>query len=421
MNKKAVVNFLQNITLLTLSVTAVLLLMQFPMLEGVIGGKVREILSTPESNVERSVDLSGAITSLHLVVTDEMEFGRYTQINASSDGAEFQKVEPLLRGAIGSATVGREATHAEFRTALETPGIYVDLMTPLPISVVAAWLGEEFAGEDSIRALALTTARETALLFFLRQDGSIVRCESALTSSAVREVTATFAQNGGQFAYESEYSALSPYTVLVQTVNDATQITASIPAGYSAYNLLSALGLNAHTNSRYFESSGTEVIMQAPHFLWIGTDGTVRYSSDGEVTESMYRIVGEGEEPDAVEALQGAYLLAQALSSGTDAAPLSLEYVEKTETGWVVSFGYRLNGVRVRLGNERAALKVVISGDVIREFDYYCRAYTPTQDSVSLLPPLMAVAIASMQEGAELALLYVDTGVSVHGAHWFAE
>ena len=421
MNKKAVVNFLQNITLLTLAFTAVLLLMQFPMLEGVIGGKMREILSAPESNVERSVDLSGAITSLHLVVTDETEFGRYTQINASSAGAEFQKVAPLLRGAIGSATEGREATHAEFRTALETPGVYVDLMTPLPISVVAAWLGEEFESEDCIRALALTTARETAMLFFVREDGSIMRCECALTSSAVREITAAFSQNGGQFAYESEYSALSPYTVLVQTVNDATQITASIPAGYSAYNILSALGLNAHTNSRYFESSGTEVIMQAPHFLWIGTDGTVRYSSDGEVTEPMYRIGVEGEEPDAVEVLQGAYFLAEALSSGTDAAPLSLERVEKTETGWIVSFGYRLDGVRVRLGNERAALKVVVSGDVIREFDYYCRAYTPTQESVSLLPPLMAVAIASMQEGAELMLSYVDTGMSVHGAHWFAE
>ncbi|MBR3703963.1 MAG: hypothetical protein IKM11_00525, partial [Oscillospiraceae bacterium] len=300
MNKKVIVDFLQNITLLTLAFTAVLLLMRFPMLDGVIGGKMREILSVPESSVQRSVDLSGAITSVHLVVTDETEFGRYTQINASSAGAEFQKVEPLLRGAIGSATAGREATHAEFRTALETPGIYVDLMTELPISVVAAWLGETFDGEDSIRALALTTARETALLFFLRGDGSIIRCECALTSSAVREVTAVFPQNGGEFAYESEYDTLSPYTVLVQTVNDATQMDASIPAGYSAYNLLTALNLNAHTNSRYFESSGTEVVMQAPHFLWIGTDGTVHYSSDGEVTDQMYRIACAGEVPSAV-------------------------------------------------------------------------------------------------------------------------
>lgn len=421
MNKKIIVNFLQNTTLLTLAITAVLILLRFPMLDGEISRKMRAILSAPENSVHQSVDLTGAITTLHLVVTDETEFGRYTQMNASSSGEAFQKLEPLLRGAIGSAAKMREATHAEFRAALQTPGIYVDLTTALPISVVAAWLGEQFDCEDDIRALALTTARETVLLFFLREDGSLLRCECALTSSAVREITAAFPPNGGRFAYESEYSAFSPYTVLVQTVNNAAQMVASIPAGYSAYNLLTALTLNAHTTSRYFESSGTEVVMQAPHFVWIGADGTVHYSSDGEVTDQMYKISCKGEMPSAVEALQGAYLLATSLSSGTEASSLSLEGIEKTETGWIITFCYRLDGVRVRLGNERAALKVVVSGDVISEFDYFCRAYTPTQERVELLPPSMAVAIAAVHDGAELTLAYVDTGMSVYGAHWFAE
>ena len=421
MNKKVVVNFLQNLTLMTLTVTAILILVRFPMLDGVINRKMREILAAPESGVQRTVDLSGAITSVHLVVTDDTEFGRYTRINASSADADFLKVEPLLRGAIGSATARREATHTEFRAALETPGIYVDLTTALPVSIVAAWLGETFDGEDSIRAFALTTARETVMLFFLREDGTVMRCECALTSSAVREITSAFSQNGGQFAYESEYRELSPYTVLVQSLNDTTQMTAALPAGYSAYNLLTSLGLNAHTTSRYFESSGTEVVMQAPHFLWIGTDGTVHYSSDGEVTDQMYRISCAGDVPNAVEVLHSVYFLAAALSGGTDAAPLSLESVEQTETGWVVTFCYRLNGVRVRMGNERAALKVVTSGNKIKEFDYYCRTYTQMQESTSLLPPSMAAAIASMQDGAQLTLEYVDTGMGVYSAHWFAE
>ena len=421
MNKKVIVNFLQNLTLLMLTVTAMLLLMRFPMLEGVVSGQMRELLSTPESSVQSNVDLSQVVAAVHLVVTDETEFGRYTKINASTTGAEFQRLEPLLRGAIGSATSSREATHAEFRTAMKTPGIYVDLTTALPVSVVAAWLGEQFNGEDSVRALALTTARETALLFLLREDGSLMRCECALTSSAVREVAAEFPPNGGQFAYESEYGALAPYTVFVQKVDSVVQLSASIPAGYSAYNLLTALNFNAHSNSRYFESSGTEVVMQAPHFLWIGTDGAVHYSSDGEVSDPLYRIACAKESPDAVETLRGVYLLAAALSSGTAAAPLSLERMERTDSGWIVSFGYRYGGVRVRLGDERAALRVVVTGDTITEFDYFCRAYTPTQEEVVLLPPSMAVAIASAYNGGELTLAYVDNGVNVHGAHWFAQ
>ena len=420
-NKKIIINFFQNIVILTLTVTAVLLLMRFPMLDGVISGQMRALLSAPESSEQRDVDLSAAITAVHLVVTDEMEFGRYTQVNAPSDGSDFQRLEPLLRGAIGSAAPGRPATHTEFRNALKSPGSYVDLTASLPISVVAAWLGEEFDGEDEVRALALTTVGETAVLFFLRSDGTVLRCECALTSSAVREVAAGFYPNGGQFAYETGYSALAPYTVLVQKMDAMEQVSVSIPAGYSAYNLLTALDLNAHANSRYFESSGTEVVMQAPHFLWIGTDGAVHYSSDGEVTDDLYRIACAGEMPTAVETLRGAYILACALSEGVDAAPLALESIEKTELGWIVNFCYRLDGVRVRLHDDRQALRVVVQGDTIKEFDYFCRTYEPTQGSTLLLPPAMAAAIASMHDGAELTLVYVDNGAGVHGACWFAK
>lgn len=421
MNKKIIINFFQNIALLALTVTAVLLLMRFPMMDGVIGGQMRALLSVPESGEQRTVDLSTVISTVHLVVTDEADFGRYTQMNVSSGNADFQRLEPLLRGAIGSAAKGKVATHTEFRNALKAPGIYVDIITALPISVVAAWLGEELDSEDEVRALALTTLGETAVLYFLRADGSVMRCECALASSAVREAAADFSPNGGQFAYESGYSALAPYTVLVRKLDGIGQINASISAGYSAYNLLTALDLNAHANSRYFESSGTEVVMQAPHFLWIGTDGAVHYSSDGEVTDSLYRISYAGETPTAVDALRGAYVLACALSEGVDAAPLALESIEKTELGWIVNFCYRMDGVRVRLSDDRQALRVVIQGDTIKEFDYFCRAYEVTQGGTLLLPPAIAVAIASLHDGAEPTLAYVDDGTNLYSACWVVE
>lgn len=421
MNKKAFINFLQNLTLLTLAFTAMLLLTRFPMLDGALSGRVRDLLSVPEKKVQSSFDMTAAVKTVHFAVTDDSEYGRYTEMNAAVDGAEFSKLSPILRAAVGSALPGRSATHAELRTALATPGIFVDLTTVLPVSVVAAWLDEEFAGEENVRALALTTARETAVLFLVLDDGSVTRCECALSSSAVREVTAGFAPNAGQFAYESDYDTLAPYTILVQRVSDAFQMEASIPAGYSAYNLLSALDFNAHTNARYTESSGTEVVMQSPRMLRIGTDGTVQYSCDGEVTNALYRIACVGEVPDAAEAVRGACALAAALSQGTDAAPLSLDRVEQTETGWTISFCYRLDGVRVRFSNERTALRVKIDGDTITKFEYYCRAYTPMPNSTVLLPPSMAVAIASMHENAELMLSYVDNGAAVIGAHWFAQ
>lgn len=421
MNKKAIINFVQDLTLVALSITAIMLLTRFPMLDGVTSGRVRALLSAPESTVTSSFDLTTAITTVHIAVTQDSEYGRYTRINASTDSAEFSRIAPLLRAAVGSAVPGRAATHAELRTALETPGIFVDLTTVLPVSVVASWLGEEYEADDNIRALALTTMRETAVLFMILADGSIIRCECALSSSAVRETTTAFAPNAGMFAYESDYEAMMPYTILVQKVRDAAQVEASIPAGYSAYNLLAALDFNPHTNARYTESSGAEVIMESPQMLRIGTDGLVQFSCDGEVSDGVYRIACAGESPNATEAAQGACALAAALTTGTNAASLSLDSVERTGTGWTISFCYRVDGIRVRLGGERTALRVNIEGDTITKFEYYCRAYTPTPDNTVLLPPAMAMAIAATHQSAELALAYVDNGASVIGAHWFVQ
>lgn len=421
MNKKKLINILQNAALLILSVSALFLLVRTPLLDGAVSGQMRELLYSSDPVQHREFDLAESITAVHIAVTDDYAFGRYTGINVATDGAEFQKLSPLLREAIGSATTRKVVAELEFRSSMQSPGIYVDLTTVLPVSVLAAWLGEEFEGDDTVRAVALTTAWETATLYFLRGDGTFLRCESALNSSAVREIAAQFSPNGGQLAYESEHGALAPYTVLVREAGTFAQVNASLPAGYSAYNLLAALEFNPHTYARYVESGGTEVVLQSPHILRIGVDGTVRYSSSGEVTEELYRITGRESIPSAAEALHGACILASALTSGTDASPLSLDTVEKTEQGWIVSFCYRVDGVRVRLSEDRCALRVNIVGDTITEFEYYCRSYTALDESSVVLPASMAAAVAAMHYGAELVVAYVDNGSGVLNAHWFAQ
>lgn len=421
MNKKRIINWLQNLTLAVLVVSTVFLLSRFPILEGALGRQLHTLLTIPDQTVGYSMDVSSALSAVHIAVTNEIEYGRHTEINAPVDGESFQRLSPLLREAIGSAPVGVQELEESFRAALETPGIYLDLTTELPLTCVAAWLGEEYTDDSPVRALALTTERDTATLFWKCADGTIIRSESALTSAAVRELTAAFSPNGGRFAYETDYDSLAPYTVLAQEVERAADVRAAIPDGYSAYNLLTALDFNAHTYSRYTESSGVEVVFQSPRTLRISTDGTVSYSSDGEVSSNLYLVAGAGEDATSVQALQGACLIASALTEGTGAAPLSVAGVTQTEEGWVVSFEYCIGGVKVRLSDDRAALRVVVSGNSVTEFEYLCRAYMGMEQSAVLLPPSMAVAIAALHDGAELTLSYVDSGAETISASWFVE
>ena len=97
---------------------------------------------------------------------------------------------------------------------------------------------------------------------------------------------------------------------------------------------------------------------------------------------------------------------------------------------WSVWFGHKwahhsmikhkVNGEVPYLGEEKEALRVVISGDTVENFDFICRSYTPLEQTSDLLPPSMAVALASMHEGAELTLAYVDNGEETIAARWFA-
>lgn len=421
MFRKRLVNFLQNVILIALAASAVYLLMQFPMLDDAMAGQMQALLASPDSSTAQSGELSSAIAAVHLVVTNENEYGRYTHLYTATDSVDFQSVAPLFREAIGSAAAAETVTEKEFREALATPGIYVDLVTALPMSVVAAWLGENYASDESVRALALVAARETAILYLYGENGHMMRCTSALTSTAVRESTAAFAPNGGQFAFESDYATLAPYTILVQESPPAVNVSASLPAGYTAYNLLTALDFNAHTTARYYESSGVEVVVQSPLTLRIGTDGTVEYRADGTVPVGLYRINCLGEIPTAQEALRGVLAIAQALREGTNASELTLDKMEQTEQGWIVSLRYHADGVPVRLAEEQAALRVVVTGTVVTEFSYYCRTYTPLDEQTLLLPPTMAAAIASMRNQAELVLAYVDNGADTLAARWLTQ
>lgn len=421
MNKKRIINWLQNLMLIGLTISAVFLITKFSVVEDVFGGRMQALLSGPTNNTSVAGDIGGAIAAVHIAVTDEIEYGRYAVTNVPVSGELFRSLVPLLREAIGSAAAGERVGDGVFRAALQTPGIYVDMKTVLPVGCVASWLDEEYEGEGSVRAIALTTDEETATLFLLDGENQIVRCGTALTSVAVRELTAGFAPNGGQLGFESGYDTLQPYTVLAQDAEEIPDVRAAIPGGYSAYNLLTALDFNAHTNSRYTESSGVEVVVQTPRTLRIGKDGTVNYNASGEVTSELYQVSGGDAQPSLEDALKSACAIATALTVGTDASDLTLESMERTNSGWVVTFGYHVNGVTVHLGDERSALRVVIDGNAVTAFEYYCRAYTVLEQGAKLLPSAMAVAIASLQSEAELSLGYVDSGAEVLSVCWLAE
>ena len=193
-------------------------------------------------------------------------------------------------------------------------------------------------------------------------------------------------------------------------------ISAERPAGYSAYNLLTALDFNAHTLSRYTESGGAEVVEESPRTLRIAPDGSVSLISRGTAASGLYRASGQG----LKEVLAAGWRLASALSGGTGSSPLSLRSAEAEEDGWVLRFWYQVDGVPVFFSDGGDALTITFKGGAVTDFTYRCRSYTPLEEeSAPLLPAGMAQAIAAAYPEAALSIGYEDDGSGRLAAQWY--
>lgn len=418
MSKKRLRDHLQNLALILLTLSALFLLTRLPMLQNIRWSQ-RTFFAPDQSagGGEEDALPAGMFSSVNLMVTGDSEYGRSGLLCVSADDAVLQAVLPLFREALGSAGPAEPAAESAFRDALAGPGFYLELGgAVLPLEAVAAWLEEE-PPDFSIElcAMVLTVGEETSL--YLRDgDGGIFRCATALPGSAVLPVCEDFPPNGAAFAYESAYTSLMPYTILASAPAPLPDLFSELPAGYSAYNLLTALDFNAHTLSRYKESDGTEVVEESPRTLRISPDGAVRFLSREGSGSPLYRASGEG----LREALAAAWRLASALTDGVGASPVYLQSVEERGEGeYVFRFRYQSEGVPVFFPDEGDALTVEFQKGLIVGFDYRCRVYRAAEEEPeAMLPAALAQAIAASYPQSGLFVGYEDDGSGQLSARW---
>lgn len=422
---------LQNLALVLLTASALWLLSRTPLFSAGWSDRVQEIFASgPQSGGQaQGADLTAVLPSFHVVITSEAEYGRWGRLYVPAKDELLQRLSPLLRDALGSASAeGVRAAEQTLWDALDTPSVYLDLTVRLPLAAAAACLGAESGELDqSVRYLALTTEDDRgAMLYLADGEGEIFRYETALPVSAVRELAEEFLPNSAGFAFDSYYATLSPYTVLLTELTPPPELTGEVPPGCTLNNLLNALDFNTHIMSSYTDPGGAEVVGETPRTLRFAPGGAVAYTGDQTVASPVYRVPCAGETPTAQEALQAAASLAGLLAESTGASPLLLCALEPTDSGWRAAFRCQPEGIPVFFSDDsrdlagEEALSVTITGRTITSFAYRCRLYTAVEGTPLFLPPVQAAALASIYPNADLTIGYVDDGSGALRAQWLA-
>ena len=386
-------DFIQNITITFLALLSLFLFSrtQFFQLGAAAGSGTWQRLTAPVSDQSSDAPSSDTLSApVRAAVTGE--YGRYGSISLTTDSESFTPIKTLLREVLGSARSRMDSSAAAFRSALGKPSVYCDFLEPLPVSYLADLMGITAESKLSVRALAAA-----------EQNGQVDHFELGVTAFAFEDLSGY-----GQH--------LAPLSLFPDPLPELPQLTVT-ESTVSAETLLSVLGFNPHTNSRYTDAGGAEVVVEGDRVIRISGSGTFSYTSGGETVLS---VESAGGLPTPREAVSGVLELLDQLIPEGDARLYLLEW-QQSETETFLTFGYQSGGVPIRFADGSAAAEVTLSGNAIATLSLRPRQYSAASAASPLLPLRQAMAIAGRTAGAELSIGYADTGVYPLSAVWLTD
>ncbi len=387
-----------------------------------IQGLLQDSTASADSTAVRSA--SAAVHPVRLAVyQDDRRYG--VQYSQEETDAAFSSLSTLFSEALGSAGVPQAVSEQDWRSALGSTGIYMDILYPVPLQTLSSWWGDgqnnsALTGTARRICLAADASGGVSLFFINEEDGSYYACETTLTRDFhLNEAVADWPPNGALFAFEvPDMEALEPYTLLTTTPE---------PVVYAAGNPLleDSARVTELLNALAFHPQGTALDPTVGGQIVEGND-SLRLSDAGVVT---FHTIGDSgfrfslSEDSTQAALDYVQTMAEAtVGAWCGEARLCLAGVEETASGLEITFQYSLNGAPVALAEDRPAARFLVNGGAVTDFSLYLRSYSDTGETSIVLPEVQAAAAMEAMDvqGKELALLYQDSGGTLVSAGWIA-
>ena len=425
--KSAVINRLQNIAIILLSLSAAFLLLRTPLFGTLAEQTLPELAegvfsAEPSTNGAVEVELSGLTAPVRVVYTGEYTRCGADALTMADDG--FSRAGSLLSEALSSAGAMVPSTEEAFLDALEKPGIYYDFIAGIPLEILCDTLGASVPISHNVfvRRALLCLVADTASLYLLDQSGTCYAFSTALRGAVLSEFLCSLEGIAVDFAFTGEgaYHGLSPFTLIMGEPTTCYMLSASGSLTADLSELLRLAEFNPHTENRYTESSGTTVVREAYGTLRITADGTVTYRGGSAEAGALYTVSTDRSVASLTESVAAAQRLASALlQKSGGAASLYLSGVEENAKGCTVTLDYVISGTPLCFADGSHAVSVTVEGSNITAFSLHFRSYALTDIPALVLPIRQAAAIARKSHtGCELSVFYVDSGTESVGVSW---
>ncbi len=338
----------------------------------------------------------------------------------------FGQVAGVLAETLTGAVTPEAVTREDWENTLrQRPGLMLDFQGQIPLSVLSGWLtGTPILLNSPVRRVLLAAEADGVSLTYRDEEtGWYQRIRSREASpDRLLEALSPLTENGAFYAFQSDtYSDLDPDTLLPANPPVLPVCAASNAAGggrSSLEELMENLELPVNANGIYRGADSEWVARSGSGTLRLSDWGVAVYEA-GEGAEDRFSL---GSDPSLYEQVDTCRRLTfSALSGRVGQGRLGLISVREMDQGLEVRFGVSLNAVPV-VSSEASAARFLIRDGRIERFELVLRSYTATEEVTMVLPPRQALAALEAEQlsGAELQLIYRDTGADRVEVSWAA-
>lgn len=343
-----------------------------------------------------------------IAVSVMAEGGRHTAMwDKNALDIAFERFAPHLRTALEQSGQFAYASTEQVRSVLSDRSVYLRYAAPLPVSLIASWLGTSLeAAIDEVDTCILCAAGDTVQLYLLGPEVSYFT-DTGTDTEELRTLLRTFLPDGSKFAFETDYD-LAPLSLLPGTTPAVPAITASDPCDSRYIDALAtAMGFNPYGESRYTDDRGNVRFSETGASLEIAAGGKITYRGESR------RFTADSDQPEALAetARQLTELIFQDVPGE---GRLYLTGFSQEADSTVCLFNYVLSGIPLSVASDAA--RITFTENTVTEAVVQVWSFTGSGKSFYPLP--IPQAAAMLPQGSKLEMGYcINTDLTL-SAGW---
>lgn len=380
---------------------------------GGLSGMVQTLSGKMSAPPKKTEDPTFTDAALPIAITAVGPAGRISYMGKfeTLDNA-FAALGGQLAAALDTAGEGVELTRAAFLRRAAQAELCFYYPGSVPLDVLAQWLdatAESLSGSGSLFCLHQDGGSVELLV---EDDGTYRTMPTEIDSTAFASALETLGADGSFLACEGgeDYDHLAPMTVIQPSYTDVPLVRAAAAVDKSVpKTVATALGFNAYGDSMYEDDNST---------TYTDSDATLRIGADGVLTLTnagrAQRFAANGD--SAAHCIELVRSLTDTIAAGRlGDSRLYFTGLETDETGMQITFSCYVEGLEV-LRADGPAVEARFEGGILTALTLRLRTYTVTGETMALLPPRQAAAIAPA--GTVLMPGYADMGENTLQSDW---